>query len=441
MKSTDFVLIAIMCMALVVVVGPTGEAADPDDLHMPQIGGLDVAVQPEATDYLARKAEMMARFRQTVSAPVSKAEGAKTVFVDCNKGKSLQKAIDDNPGPAVIEVSGLCYENVRIKNGWLVTLRGNDPATDGIRGERDYPNFSAALEIRRSSRISIENLSINDSLGIGLLVTYSNSVTLENCWFTGNGSLGVYLAYASRMNARDLIVSENQTGVWVMFDSRMDAFDLMFSENHTGLEVRHNSSVACTGCTFEDNTGFAATSRWYSYVTLWQSSVSGPLGLWVTADSFADIDCISQPEYPSPCGMFAGQTAVRAVGGGAGLANTGDFSGQLFASGGNIDLLGARQVSTGEDWEGNPLANEFFDSSVLAAKPYVDNQNPGNPVQESTILGDVNLTLFSRAILLGETVVEGSLICESASDAWADAGVTVNGSVTGCEHYVPPPGP
>ena len=42
---------------------------------------------------------------------------------------------------------------------------------------------------------------------------------------------------------------------------------------------------------------------------------------------------------------------------------------------------------------------------------------------------------FSRALLLGATTVNGTLACDSAGDAWKDAGVTVTGGpVTGCEH-------
>lgn len=43
---------------------------------------------------------------------------------------------------------------------------------------------------------------------------------------------------------------------------------------------------------------------------------------------------------------------------------------------------------------------------------------------------------FSRALLLDATLIDGTLTCTGAGDAWADAGVT--GARSGCEHAPAP---
>ena len=73
-------------------------------------------------------------------ARVAAAAATKTINVDCTKGDSVQEAIDKNSGAIVVEIRGVCIENVRVENR-DVTLHGLSAASDGLQS----PNTSPAL--------------------------------------------------------------------------------------------------------------------------------------------------------------------------------------------------------------------------------------------------------------------------------------------------------
>lgn len=66
------------------------------------------------------------------------AGSTKTVTVDCSKGQSINAALDDKSEELVVEVEGFCHEKVVIRRSG-VTLRGSDPALDGIVGPAAGP--------------------------------------------------------------------------------------------------------------------------------------------------------------------------------------------------------------------------------------------------------------------------------------------------------------
>jgi hypothetical protein len=58
---------------------------------------------------------------------------AMAVAVNCNNGGSIQAAVNANPGPGEIQITGICVENVLIRDK-DVSLRGTQkPSLDGIR--------------------------------------------------------------------------------------------------------------------------------------------------------------------------------------------------------------------------------------------------------------------------------------------------------------------
>ena len=262
-------------------------------------------------------------------------------------------------------------------------------------------------------------LRFSGNLANGLGAWYSG-IEIENCWFNGNSGVGLHFSASSFVNAVGLDISDNSSG---------------------GLRVQRNAFGSCVGCTLENNTAYAVLANLNSIATVIQSVVLGPLGIAAFAGSYADIDCLSYaesyPEYPD-CHIEATRWAAESGSfGEAWIYVAGEFSGALReSSGGTVYLYGSQQVDTG----GRP--NVFWDFSRLELLPYWEYVE-GDDVwiaQESSLFGHTAMHEFSRALLRDESVLDGTLVCHSAADAWADPGVVLtggSGAVSNCEHWVP----
>lgn len=377
---------------------------------------LDVPLEVPATPGARspRKAELLARAESLRA--VAPARTVTPEVVSCATGDSLQKAIDKSADDATIEVRGLCNENVRIE-GRRLTLRGVDPAADGIRGVAADPPVTAALEIWYSGLVRVENLSIRNPGGIGLGVWYS-AAEVRNCQVTGNATMGVHLSSASFLNGTELDISDN---------------------GRQGLNVQRNSLAFCRGCRLENNATWAAVANFGGLLSVLDGVITGGRGITALNGSYADVDCVSE-DHPHPCSVNVTATAALASNDStAAMWGAGPFAGQLAAfDRGEIYLFGAQQTATGVGPSGNPRSNVFEYFSTLVVEPRFDAAGAGHQGQ---LAGATHINTFSRALLIDGTAVNGSLSCTSAGDAWADAGVTVSGgAISGCEH-IPPPGP
>ncbi|HSR53524.1 MAG TPA: right-handed parallel beta-helix repeat-containing protein, partial [Acidobacteriota bacterium] len=337
--------------------------------------------------------------------------------VDCTKGDSIQEAVDKSKGPVVIEVRGICRENVRIE-GKQVTLRGQDPASDGIEGVPADPS-SPAIEIFFADGVRIENLSVSNgpAIGIGLWFTHAE---MENLRIESNGLIGLHVSSGSFLFGLGLTISNNASH---------------------GLHAQRTSLVFCDACELEDNAGWAGFSGTGALLTLRDSVISGERGLvsaGVAGHSYIDIDCLTAGTG-HPCSLTANQAARAAGTATAALWVIDDFTGQLSASDrAHLFLIGSRQLSTGLTPGGDPRLNFLTDFATLRTVPY----NDGLQFHESLIKGDFLISTFCRAILSSETVVDGNLTCEQGGDAWASSGVvlTPGSSISNCQH-APSPAP
>jgi hypothetical protein len=340
-------------------------------------------------------------------APASSAS-SKTVAVDCTMGQSLQAAINREDGPLVIDVNGICNENVTVIRK-DVTLRGSDPLTDGIQGVVAVPQFPA-LRFRYVDSGRVENFSISNGPGPGMAAVFSH-LTLVNCRVTGNGGAGMVVTEGSFADATGLTVSQN-TG--------------------QGANVQRGAIFFCQACDFVSNGGFAAAAGNGGFLTLLNTVVTGRRGLSSNA-GYADIDCISFISS-HPCSLQAtGQAAVASDKGTAVLFGAGDFTGQLQTDDrGSVQLFGARQLATGQPGQG-PLANGVGTFGTLVAGT--------DDVGQSQLFGTTVVSGFGRALLSDATTLSGSIQCNSAGDAWLDPTIVKGpgAAISGCEHGVLPP--
>ena len=355
------------------------------------LAAMPAAGQDESTRALrlkALKAERLATLPQAAAAAIA----AKTVVVDCAKGGSISAALANNTGPLVIKLRGTCRENVRIERNDL-TLRGTDPARDGIQGVAANPQPNAALELWYSNRVVLENLFVTDSPTSGVGAWFS-ALEMRNCRIERNGGAGIHISAASGLTGTELVVS---------------------SSANVGIHSLRQGYVTCTGCRLENPSvdtvsfwGIAASSSG-GVMTLWDTVVSGPGGIAAfDAGSYIDVDCVNVvSNYPCSINNTQGSVARAYSGGIAALWGVGAFTGLLNANGGEVAVYGGQQTRP------DARPNRVSDFGRLTTGMAED----GGP---TTTLGNTVLNRFAHAMLWDGTLLSETLVCGSGSDAWSD---------------------
>ena len=355
--------------------------------------GLEEGMElsPETVRELKRRATALRRERRSFEPRLA---GATATIVDCGKGKSLQAAIDGADSGDVLEVRGLCHENVRI-DGKVLTLRGSDPDLDGIRGVAPPPGVvvDGALAIVFSDGTRVEGLSIEDGTQAGVQIFYSH-VTMDGCRVSSNAAGGIRASAGSSLVGNRLVLTDN---------------------GGNGLLANRGSGAFCLECELSGNSGFAAHSARGALLSLLDSTVSGTHGILSQVGAYADLDCLTETTT-HPCSLaVAGNAAIAFDRSVAALLGVEEFTGALeVEQDSQVALLESTQLST----SGNS-AGDF-------SKLLID----GGRLRGATVLAG-----FARALLDASTV-DGSVTCGDAADAVATGGLTLTpgSSVTGCEH-------
>lgn len=319
------------------------------------------------------------------------AQGGSANVVNCAKGDSIQSAVDKAPVGGIVEVHGVCAQNVVIEK--KLTLRGTDPAVDQIQGTA--ANVPAVVV--RNADATLDSLSISNGVaaGVGVRATVT---TITNCRMEHNAGRGLDASFGAFVSANNVTLAFNDAG----------------------LVARNGAEVFCVACHAEGNTKWAAQALNGGLFSYLRSEVIGARGIEANGGgSYGDIDCINDPS-PHPCSMNATLTAAHANDGTVALLEAGDFKGSLTAdSGGTVGLIGARQDPTGSHANGidgfSRLTLEMGDTGA------------------SRLVGSTVLSAFSRALIRAGATLAGSITCTSASDAWLDPGTREPGSsVSGC---------
>jgi hypothetical protein len=110
--------------------------------------------------------------------------GSKTIAVDCGKGGSINNALKDTASKLIIQIRGVCHEDVVIARD-DVTLRGVDPDATVVA------QANQAIRIDRASRVTLEDLKVTGSTkpalpGAGIFLFHSSGVVLSNVKAEGN---------------------------------------------------------------------------------------------------------------------------------------------------------------------------------------------------------------------------------------------------------------
>lgn len=360
-----------------------------------------------SSEWQERKAEALA---QRAQKRVKTAAATKTIDVDCTKGDSVQEAIDKNSGTIVVEVRGVCVENVRVENR-NVTLHGLSAANDGLQSPNTFP----ALVVNDSDDTRIENLSLSNNPGTALQL-FESFVAMVNCVANNNNT----------------VTGPGGNAIQATTHSFLDATNLtMANNNRNCVLTNRGASFFCHGCDFTSNIGWAATATNGTLLSLLRSTVTQRLGVRAINNSYADIDCISEMSA-HPCSMQATGLAAQAFSGAvAFLYGAGDFTGQVSANDrAVVALYGARQLATGQPGQGPSRNGVSFNAHLYANAAFdVD------PHLTSRLMG-TDATHFARVLVTDDTEVAGTIQCSAAADAWLDDTVVAapGSSITGCEH-------
>lgn len=222
---------------------------------------------------------------------------AKTVKVDCFKGKSINAVLNahKNAEELIIEIDGTCKEDVIVRRD-NVTLLGinldvDGEPTDGIQGVSTDPaappNFGVALWIRDAANVTVKDLRIFGAARHGLRVTNSRPlIRVENSRLEGNALRGL-----SVLDARVMVLDTTLTG------------------NVVGGAILFGAVAIFDNCIF-DETGIAVTATEHSTAVLRDSTVER--GAYrANRKSIIELDDTDQIVNPSE-NSFTGGSQLRA---------------------------------------------------------------------------------------------------------------------------------
>lgn len=234
------------------------------------------------------------------------AKNSKTVQVDCDKGDSINAALETKADELVIEIRGICHENVVVERDF-VTLIGIDPELDGVHQASSETTRDAAVFIRDARWVQLQGLSLvgsDECCDSGIRVhSTDTSVDIVNCRLAGFRG----------------VVSSHVGGVTI--------HDSVFDVINYAVGSAGGSVVICNGCEI-------------------QSDLIGVLAV------YGGILALDQGTIEAPVALYSGWGSHM------GASQT-ELSGSIWTdNAGRVRLEGVAQTS-------NPWGNEIADGSSL----------------------------------------------------------------------------
>jgi hypothetical protein len=308
-----------------------------------------------------------------------------TVSVDCAAGDTIGAALAASSAPAlVVEVHGLCAENVRLQRG-NVTLRGTDPAVDGIRGISPAVGASA-VRIEGASDVTIERLSLVEAHS-GLGVTRdSTRVRVSACLLARNRTWGAEVGGAATF-ADTTMTGNGYGGLWVGGSARVDRGTITDNVDSAGLSVA-GVHVAGGGATLYDTTVLGSS-----------------VGLQLDAETHVSA---------VRCRVGGTSWALRTYETSRVSLNGGSIEGGFYIDGSRLLLAGVSQTAG------------RYDSRILN-DAYARFERWGTA--STTLAGSTSVERFSTAV--ADHAAFGRLACYSGADVSCDSATTATSASCG----------
>jgi hypothetical protein len=180
--------------------------------------------------------------------------------VNCDKGDSLQQAVESGAGsaaPLEIKLLGTCYENISFSRD-LVTIEG-DGATTIVGQFRTFGSDQVYLTnlnitgpgaglIAQNGRVRMTNVNIFGNEGGGIFARQGAAVHFRFGSLSDNMGNGVY-AESSTVTLRNAEVARNQgDGILISLNSAVSIIDVNLHENESsGVAARMGSTIEISG--------------------------------------------------------------------------------------------------------------------------------------------------------------------------------------------------
>jgi parallel beta-helix repeat protein len=197
------------------------------------------------------------------------AQSLLTIRVNCDRGQSVQSALNLLFVPATIVVTGTCHENIEIKKDDVTIKGGTFVGPD--------PNQNT-IQVHAARRVLITGATVTGA-NHGVRAYQGASLTLENSLIEGNARYGVVSTHGSSVNINVCTIRQN-----TLF----------------GVYVTDNSALNLTNSTITGNggTGVIATRSSSARIGQGPTGVSGPNtitgnsgeGVSITRSAYAMID-------------------------------------------------------------------------------------------------------------------------------------------------------
>jgi hypothetical protein len=297
---------------------------------------------------------------------------SQSITVDCNKNASINGALADNSEELIIEIRGICSEDVVVQRS-NVTLHGIDPNTDGIHGVTTQ-NISgqSVLRVRNAMNVRIENLQIAQGVRNGLGVDASTNTNVVNCRFLNNGSAGA---------------SFGGGGTGSVSNS-------YFSGNVIGIAGFDGGAFSCNNCTITSPQAIGVFNTWAA------ASIGGSR-LAITNSN------------------LTGFAALVANSAGAQL----NASNSTINGGINVESNSLMHLNS-VNQTGNPRGYNFawVDSTLR--------------INGSNLTGEMYVQEFSKFLIMGSSTYNSDIYCETESDTFCENPGNISGGVDSCNSCV-----
>lgn len=189
------------------------------------------------------------------------------ISVNCDKGDSIQKAIDGGAGSAAdrrINITGYCTEDLLINRDRVWLLGDTNTVIDG------------RIVIRGSDGITISDLTVTGARD-GMSASHSR-VFMTNVHFTGNNGYGLAVRAGSAVYLRDGSIAHNTEGIGLLVDNGFASLRNtdVFGNESDGIVVNANGSLNLSGGRVHSHSsGTGILARLGASVELEDADVSG----------------------------------------------------------------------------------------------------------------------------------------------------------------------
>lgn len=340
--------------------------------------------------------------------PAAASADRETVKVNCKKGDTIGKAIEDYRyvDELVIKIKGICKENVVIDRSG-VTLRGvSIPAYDP-----EDPDW--VLEAPVDGIEGKEDINTLRLVGVNRLEIF---YTVENLLITGgNFALAVNEAIARLYNVH---AQSTDVGGAIFGGAAVSAWDSSFEGGFWGTSATNAASFKCTRCSFFSPHGWGR-------------------GLGVSRGSSAEL---TNSEVRAYIPVSTSNGTIEVEGPDSVLESTPN----IFGSGWSVEAENGGTILVTESSLAGPIS--AISKSMIKLEEVVHTSSPdtysrGNAIEEDSTLilhdtsidQDLEFVGFSNGLLRGNTNVSGDLLCSEGADAWcADPSINVDGDATSC---------